>query len=386
MKTHYKNTNKKKTIVVLFRYKYPLVGLQDIIQRIILLSKYYNVILITNHEYVSLKKQNIKFIIIKNIKVFDIYYYLLVARLKLLFIKYDAIFIAGINYSLINSLGISKPVICYGNVNPLQICGIKKKVPIKKYEGNKFNYLKRILKLHLHYMNLRKCSKILVISKHLQTDYVRNNINQSKIETIYMGVDTKVFFRESNKKNKRFTIIYSGTITEERGLNTIMSALKILSEITDNFIFKFVGCDNVIKETIYSSAKNLGIKDNIKCVPIIGIKKSAKHIREADVGISLLENNDYFKTSPPTKIFEYMASGIPVIANKISTHTSYIKNNYNGLIIDNTSEELSKAILKMYKNRTLMKKMAINSYNESKKYSWDKQKNIYISVFKEILK
>lgn len=125
------------------------------------------------------------------------------------------------------------------------------------------------------------------------------------------------------------------------------------------------------------------MKEEVKCLPILPIKKTATLISKSGIGISLLENNDYFKTSPPTKLFEYMSSGIGIIANDIETHTEYIKNEYNGIIIKNNSEELSEAIIKLYNNKNLLIKISENAYLESHKYDWKSQKSKFIEKFYE---
>ncbi len=381
------NVNKKtvrKTIVVIFRYKNPMVGLKDIMQRIEALSEKYNLIIVTNHADAFSKIKNKKIIIVKKSLIAGSLTFLLKSRWKLLFEKYDAIFLTSIGYSPVARMLKTKPIVCYGNVNPLQITGMK------NYEyqpkENFFFFIRKYFRLRYLYFCLKKCDYVPTISKQLVEEYKKNGIPKNKIDLIYMGVDDGLFYINTGKKNKKFTIVYPGTISEERGLSTILEGLEILSHNIDDFTFKFIGCNDKEISDIREKAKKLGINKYVECLPVLDIKESAKHVRNADVGISILENNEYFRTSPPTKVYEYMACGLPTVANRIETHTDYIKDGYNGLIIENKPEEFCNAILRLHNNETLRKKMSVNAYNSSKKYAWNKQKEAFLKAFSNILK
>jgi glycosyltransferase involved in cell wall biosynthesis len=376
----------KKTVVILFRYDYPMIGLRDIMQRITELNKEYNLIIITNNKKIFLGKKNCKIFVIRDTYLFNNSSFVLQARFILLFHTYHIIFFTGIQYLPLASLFIRKPIICYGNVNPQQICGIQNKKRIFQIEHHKLGYLKRLLRLKYLYLNLRKCNKIMAISLPLKKDFIKNGVKEKNVDLIYMGVDTVIFKRKIERKKKHFTIIYPGTISKERGSDTILNGLAIFSKKAKDFECIFIGCRKETKRSIEKRSRELNIKKNIFCLPILDIHKTAEYIRNSDVGISILENNDYFMTSPPTKIFEYMACGIPTIANDIITHNSYIKNGESGLIIENTPESLADALLKTYQNSELRRRLGYNAYIESKKYIWNSQKKKFMDVFQNALK
>jgi len=67
-----------------------------------------------------------------------------------------------------------------------------------------------------------------------------------------------------------------------------------------------------------------------------------------------------------------MATKTPVIASDIPGIRSVVKNNYNGLLVKPTSEEIAKAIPKLTDSPKLRKKLTRNGLTEVKKYSWNK--------------
>lgn len=371
----------KKNIIAIFRYAYPLVGLKDILQRLDALNDLYDLTIITNDAR-ALPEKYKKVIVFRKEK--NLWVFLARVRLKLLSLKYDGIFLAGIHYTPIKNLFIRKPTICYGNVNPLQICGIKDEQELRQ-SRNTFKRMRQLLRLKIFYKSLKKCDKILAISETLREEFIKKGIQKEKIELIYMGTDTELF-KPVKKKNKSFTAIYPGTITEERGLSIILKGLADLSKHNIKVDFKFIGCTRQNKNHIMSAIQKLNIKSKVTCLPVLPIESVARQIAEAHVGVSILEDNAYFRTSPPTKMFEYMSSGIAIVANDIKTHTDYLQNRRDCIIIHNTPKDFSKAISSLYKDRKLLKQISAKALQESSKYSWPEQKVKFINVFEKLLK
>ena len=140
-----------------------------------------------------------------------------------------------------------------------------------------------------------------------------------------------------------------------------------LTKIDSNIKFISIGNWNEQLKMWDSTLKELKLDKKILLRGVVDNKEIPKVLSEADVGISILEKNEYYNKSPPQKIFEYMAMGLPTIANDIPTHTDYIKDGYNGFII-NSAEDLVEAVLKLKNDKKLYKKISENAKESAKKY------------------
>jgi glycosyltransferase involved in cell wall biosynthesis len=72
--------------------------------------------------------------------------------------------------------------------------------------------------------------------------------------------------------------------------------------------------------------------------------------------------------SPPQKVIEYMASGKPVIANKIQTHSMLITNEYDGFLTDYDPLMISDRILFLKANPDVHKLMSRNVLKTASKF------------------
>ena len=86
-----------------------------------------------------------------------------------------------------------------------------------------------------------------------------------------------------------------------------------------------------------------------------------------NIGIAYVPMTPYFHVQPPTKTFEYLLSGMPVIATNTLENRAVI-NNKNGVLISDTQESFYKGLVHIYKNRDSYDSADIRS--RSMQYTW----------------
>lgn len=146
------------------------------------------------------------------------------------------------------------------------------------------------------------------------------------------------FYNKYNKKiDINYTIVGNGSTIEENKLKTLVRNKKLGSYI------KFAG------QIPHTEIKNFFDVHNI--------------------GISYIPITSYFDVQPSTKNFEYLLSGIPVIATNTRENKAIINNN-NGILINDSAEDFYQGLVHIYTNRE-----KYNSHNirlDSMPYKWNK--------------
>ncbi len=252
----------------------------------------------------------------------------------------------------------------------------------KKYHflelHNQINGFSKIIFLYFGFLKSKYIQKVIFITKSLEKHY---KYKFSKSIVLPDAAEQKDFLRPKKIKRKIKKILYIGSFYKGRGINIILNVAKKLTK----YNFELIGNrDDIIKKD-FKKFKNIKITNFIK------YKFVSKKISQADlllmpyspnfVGINSKNlSSETSKFMSPLKMFEYLASGVPILSTEIKVLKEILIHKYNCIMIKKyNSHEWIKAIVNFEKNFILRKKISKNGLSTAKKYSW---KNRVIKILK----
>jgi glycosyltransferase involved in cell wall biosynthesis len=100
-----------------------------------------------------------------------------------------------------------------------------------------------------------------------------------------------------------------------------------------------------------------------------------RHIASADAGLCIYEDIGYYERFyfSPLKLYDYMASGIPVIGTNVGQIKHVIEEQRNGLLTDNAIDDLTEKIVFLKDNPDAAREMGLRGREAVLgKYNWDK--------------
>lgn len=101
--------------------------------------------------------------------------------------------------------------------------------------------------------------------------------------------------------------------------------------------------------------------------------------------LSILEDYPAYRMSPPQKVIEYMASGKPVVANKIHTHSMLITDEYDGFLTNNDPAEIADRILFLKSHPEIHRLMCINALKTASMYDTSEVYRVMGEVINNVL-
>ncbi len=85
-------------------------------------------------------------------------------------------------------------------------------------------------------------------------------------------------------------------------------------------------------------------------------------------------------------VLEAMASGLPVVASNISGNRDIVVDHENGLLVEPGDHELlAEAILKVFHDEALRKKMKVKARAVAEQYRWQKIAAMYLDIYNEAI-
>ncbi len=255
----------------------------------------------------------------------------------------------------------------------------------------KFLSIRRMITVLLHkliFFGAKNANLIMPIGEDHQIDLCLHRVDQNKIKMIYMGVsDTFLVKRKVNHETVKLPLrlIYVGTVSEQRGRDVMLDAIAILSKNHTEVNLTIIGANEEQLKFCEQRIQHLKIKDYVTVLGRISGQHVPTYLQQADVGICLWEKNPWYEFNPPTKLFEYLSAGLPVLASNIRTHTRYIQDWNNGLIFEYDKVSLAKAISSLCQHRNRVQTLKSNANAAGKQYSWSKLEPVFLQSVKSLI-
>lgn len=198
-------------------------------------------------------------------------------------------------------------------------------------------------KAHFFTRAIAKRSLFCVAASHFLQDFLKPFNRQ--VYCIPTGVDTGLFFPSlSNLTGKEVVFSWIGTFHKKEYVENIAFALECFSSLRkqyDNIYFDIVG-EGIYNNNVLEAVEKF--KDrNIRAHCWIPPDKIPAYLSGIHVGLfPVAADTKFNRAKSPTKLFEYMALGKPVIASGIGEAAYIIKDGYNGMLADNKEEFVQK--------------------------------------------
>ncbi len=244
----------------------------------------------------------------------------------------------------------------------------------------------------LVFYGAKRADLIMPIGEDHQEDLIRHGVKAAKIKMIYMGVADSFMqhAKTETPQNKPIQLIYIGTVSQARGRDVMLDAMAILAK--DTLLLKR---NSAIKLTIVGATeselafcqqrvKALKIEQFVHLVGRVSGHEIPTYLAQADVGICLWEQNQWNEFNPPTKLFEYLVAGIPVLASNIRTHTRYINDWQNGLIFDYDAQSLAHAIFQLHTNKHELPKFKHHAVMSGRQHVWSKIEPVFLDAIQRL--
>jgi len=215
---------------------------------------------------------------------------------------------------------------------------------------------------------------------------IAKKIHLDKYHVLPLGGEC---FSTKQKSFERLSLLYVGTLTNRNILETLQGFHKFIisfkgdEDAQASFIIVGDGQNNelnVIREYIRSHH----LESFITTTGFIPSDKLTPFFEQANIGVSYVPITPYYQYQPPTKTFEYLISGLPVIATATHANKEIVTSAVSELTDDN-ADSFCAALVKMNARKNDFDSDQIRK--EYEKYTWENVvKNKFAPLIEALLK
>jgi len=237
----------------------------------------------------------------------------------------------------------------------------------------------------------RRAAAIVALTQSFKDDLINRGINADKIAVVINGVDLPRYspkpkdaalLAQYHLQNK-FVIGYLGTHGMAHGLENILLAANSLQD-HKQIIILFVG-DGAEREQLIATAAKMRL-NNVIFIPAQAKADIPNFWSICDVALVHLKNSEVFTTVIPSKIFEAMAMGLPIIlAAPTGEASDIIVNERVGIWVEAAQPQaLANAIVTLANDKALCATYAQMSIKMAPQHSREYQARAMLNVLENV--
>ena len=239
-----------------------------------------------------------------------------------------------------------------------------------------------------------RASRIVTVTRAFKDVLIQRGIDPEKIEIVTNGTDLSRFQPQPKdrelttryKLNDTFVTGYIGTHGMAHGLTTVLEVASKLSGSINGQRFHFVMLgDGAMKPELVKLAGKKGL-DNVTFLDSVPRELVGRYWSLLDVSIIHLKKHPVFKTVIPSKLFEAMAMGIPVLHGVEGESAEIVRTENVGITFEpENAPELCIALLRLAEDRSLRDRLRTNCAAAAIKYDRKQLANKMLGVLEQTL-
>jgi glycosyltransferase involved in cell wall biosynthesis len=201
----------------------------------------------------------------------------------------------------------------------------------------------------------RHAARVVVVTHSFRDVLIRRGLSPAHVTTITNGVDGEAFrpgpaendIRRAHGLTGKFVVLYIGAHGISQALTAVLESARGLESDPD-VLFVFVG-EGAEKKTLTDHAAAAGLR-NVCFLPGQPKHLMASWYAASDAVLVPLRNIPLFETFIPSKMFEIMACGRPIIGSVRGEARAILERSGGALIVDPEDSDAIAAAVRQLRN------------------------------------
>ena len=231
-----------------------------------------------------------------------------------------------------------------------------------------------------------RADRIVVLTEAFRGKIADSGVPREKIDVVFNGVDLEMYrprprdaalARHWGISPCRFVVGYIGTLGMAHGLENVLDAAKRLARTPVLFLLVGSGAE---RERLLASAKERGL-DNVLFVPAQPKQTMPSYWSLCDVALVHLKDTPLFETVIPSKLFEAMGMGLPILlaAPKGEASKIVLEEGVGVHLPAGSPDDLASSIECLMGSRKILGEMGVRSTLAAQRHSRERQARLYLT-------
>jgi glycosyltransferase involved in cell wall biosynthesis len=229
--------------------------------------------------------------------------------------------------------------------------------------------------LRVERINLHAADRVVVVSRVLRDELVNNDVPADRIVVNPNGVDPNVFrpdldvdaIRAQYGLESRVVVGFSGTFGAWHGIPTLAATIPLVLAARPDVCWLVIG-DGPLRSTLDDA---VGGDERVICPGMLPHAEMPTHLAACDILVSpharQADGGEFFGS--PTKLYEYMATGRPIVASRIGQIAEVLEGEVSALLVPpDDPTALAEAIVRLVDDACLRARLGHGARQAAKQH------------------
>jgi len=234
---------------------------------------------------------------------------------------------------------------------------------------------------------IKKSYAIITVVEENSERLIKQGVDSEKIYLVSNTVDLDTFATEPIDENilekyrNKIVLLYAGYVTPERGLDVVVRGMSFLKEKLTSAKLLIIG-NGISVPTLKKLISELSLNDFVEFIEWPGHDKLSSYFKVARIFISPQPQCEFWDTTIPHKLFEYMSKSKPVLAADSKAIKRVIEETNSGMTYETGNpENFSTKVLEILSSNIPFGENGLNAVKKT--YNWEKDSKVLIKLYKD---
>jgi glycosyltransferase involved in cell wall biosynthesis len=248
----------------------------------------------------------------------------------------------------------------------------------------------RVLKL-LEKLSLRFADAVLTVNQACKNIFSTRSCPATKVTVIMNSPDAEIFRERSGglevtrEVSNPFVIMYHGSLVERHGLDLAVTALGKIKQSIPQAELRIYGRSTPYLQRVINSVRESPLREGISFLGPKNLEQIVQAIEECDVGIIPNRRSIFTELNTPTRIFEYLSQGKPVIAPRAPGILDYFGPEELILFDLGDPDDLAAKIEFVFENPRKIRAIVERGQEVYRAHTWAAERLRFIRLTNELL-
>ena len=242
--------------------------------------------------------------------------------------------------------------------------------------------------------SMARANLVLTVNVACKRIFTSRSCRPEKITVVMNSPDETIFrFRPANSyplEEKdvatRLVIMYHGSLVERNGLDLAVEALARVRDRIPGAELKVYGRRTPFLDRIMEEVQEKGLGDSVRYLGPKRLEELTAEIEVCDVGIIPNQRNAFTDINTPTRIFEYLALGKPVIAPRTPGIEDYFGADALVFFESGNAGDLARAVAYVASHRKEATEIAKRGQEVYMAHAWPQERQTLLNAVKELVR